>query len=259
MGSQPLSPMALLTQFIFRISFGLAVGMALTPSRQVTSGFFRNHLYVLLGLNVLATLVALSAPSQFALWPPLAAAVLSYVGAVCWLYEKPRPGVITLLLIAGVTLSGAWLGTNWQRAIDPAGRVLDLLDPVTSGLLLGLTLSAMFLGHWYLNTPTMLLAPLERLILLTAAALALRVLVSAAGLGFQVAEAAWPSSAIWLFIALRWLAGLLGAGGLTWMAWKTLLIPNTQSATGILYVAVLATFLGELTAMLLHVESRYPL
>jgi hypothetical protein len=35
------------------------------------------------------------------------------------------------------------------------------------------------------------------------------------------------------------------------MAWQTLKIPNTQSATGILYVAVIAVFLGELTAQLL--------
>ena len=251
--------MSLLSQFIFRISFGLALGMALTSSRQVTSGYFRNHLYVLLGLNVLATLVALSEPTTFALWPPLSAAVLSYVGAVCWLYEKSRPGVVALASIAGLTIAGAWLGTNWQRAGDSAGRILDVLDPVTSGLLLGLTLAAMFLGHWYLNTPTMVLAPLRRLILMMGAALVLRAVASGAGLGFQLAEAAWPSTAIWLFIALRWLAGLFGAAALTWMAWKTLLIPNTQSCTGILYVVVLATFLGELTAMLLHVETSYPL
>jgi len=35
------------------------------------------------------------------------------------------------------------------------------------------------------------------------------------------------------------------------MARKTLDIPNTQSATGILYVACLAAILGELTAQLL--------
>ena len=39
--------------------------MAIVPSRQVTSGYFRNHLYVLLGLNVLATLVALERSRKF--------------------------------------------------------------------------------------------------------------------------------------------------------------------------------------------------
>jgi hypothetical protein len=251
--------MALLTQFLFRASFGLALSMALTSPRQVTSGYFRNHLYVLLGLNVLAASVAFSAPSQFAWWPPLTAAIISYVGAVCWLYEKPRPGIIALALVAGTTLIGAWLATDWSRYTTGAGRVLEALDPLTSGLLLGSTLAAMFLGHWYLNTPTMVMAPLERLIVLMAGALLLRAVVCAVGLAFQVVDGGPLSSSSWLFILLRWLAGLLGAAGLTWMTWKTLRIPNTQSATGILYVAVLATFLGELTAMLLSTDTSYPI
>ena len=43
--------------------------------------------------------------------------------------------------------------------------------------------------------------------------------------------------------------------GLLWMAWRTLEIPNTQSATGILYVAVIGVFIGELTGLLLSAES----
>ena len=69
----------------------------------------------------------------------------------------------------------------------------------------------------------------------------------------------WPTQQTMLFIVLRWLSGILGAAGLTVMAWKTLLIPNTQSATGILYVGVIATFLGELTALLLHADAIFPL
>jgi hypothetical protein len=42
------------------------------------------------------------------------------------------------------------------------------------------------------------------------------------------------------------------------MAWFTLKIPNTQSATGILYAAVVATFLGELMSQLLSASSVYP-
>jgi hypothetical protein len=38
------------------------------------------------------------------------------------------------------------------------------------------------------------------------------------------------------------------------MAWKTLQIPNTQSATGILYVAVIGVFTGELLGLLLSAD-----
>jgi hypothetical protein len=39
------------------------------------------------------------------------------------------------------------------------------------------------------------------------------------------------------------------------MSRKTLDIPNTQSATGILYVACIAAIVGELTAQLLQAAS----
>jgi hypothetical protein len=55
--------------------------------------------------------------------------------------------------------------------------------------------------------------------------------------------------------SLRWLAGLAGLPVLLWLSRKTLDIPNTQSATGILYVACLAAILGELTAQLLSVAA----
>ena len=62
-----------------------------------------------------------------------------------------------------------------------------------------------------------------------------------------------------LFVALRWLAGLVSVLGLAWLTWQTLKIPNTQSATGILYAAVILAFIGELTSQLLSAEARYPI
>jgi len=61
------------------------------------------------------------------------------------------------------------------------------------------------------------------------------------------------------FVALRWLAGLIGVGALAVMTWQTLKIPNTQSATGILYVAVIGVFIGELTSQLLSAHASFPL
>jgi hypothetical protein len=66
----------------------------------------------------------------------------------------------------------------------------------------------------------------------------------------------------WLvFLSLRWLAGLIGTLGLAWMTWLTLKIPNTQSATGILYAAMILAFIGELTAQLMSsaAATRYNL
>jgi hypothetical protein len=245
---------SILIQFVLRLSFGLALGMALTPPRQVTSGYYRNHLYVLLGLNVLATLAALGGSDRWAYLLPLAAAILSYAGSVCWLYEKPRAGLVALVLVAAVSLAGAWQTTDWQRATDATATILSALDPLTGGLVLGFTMAAMFLGHWYLNSPTMAIEPLKRLVVITGGAVCLRGVVEAIGLAVGL-SAATPDTAQLLFLALRWLSGIFGALVLAVMAYRTLLVPNTQSATGILYVCVIATFLGELAALLLGVPT----
>lgn len=241
----------LLSQFLLRLSFGLAAGMAMTNPRQVTSGYFRNHAYVLLGLTALATTVALASGGQFSVAPPLVAAIASYVASVLWLYEKPRAGIVALALVAAAALMGAWADTSWPPTSEPVSWALAALDPLTSGLVLGLTIAAMFLGHWYLNSPTMALAPLDRLILLMAGAVVARALVEAGRLALEISLATTTSPIPWAFVALRWLSGIVGALALALMARATLRIPNTQSATGILYVAVIVTFLGELAAMLL--------
>src|SRR5262245_39097801 len=81
--------MGLLSQFLLRLTFGLAVGMAITTPRLVSSGYFRNHLYVTLGLSAFAAMVShTAAPDAF--WYAISAAVASYIGSVCWLYEKPK-------------------------------------------------------------------------------------------------------------------------------------------------------------------------
>ncbi|MBA4105740.1 MAG: hypothetical protein C0485_08275 [Pirellula sp.] len=259
--------MALLTEFLLRLSFGMAAGMAIVPPRLVTSGYFRNHLYVTLGLSALAALLSrVAAPAAF--WWAVATAVLSYVGSVCWLYEKRRAGVALLVVVALAAIVGALL-INGATNLGPAGiavesglasalpGVLRTLQPITSGLLLGTTMAAMLLGHWYLNAPGMELAPLRRLLIAMAAAVALQAALCGVGLALEASHQAL-STQDWLFLLLRWSFGLIGVVILIVLTWKTLEIPNTQSATGILYVAVMGVFVGETMSLLLSAESAFP-
>jgi len=264
--------MPILIQFLLRASFGLAVAMAITPPRKVTSGFYRNHLYVILGMCVLAGLAGLGLPDGERTFLPLLAAGLSYAGAVAWLYEKRRAGIALLAAVAAAALVGDWqVGPPTREAritarepvehaasgaASPVATALRIADAPTCGLLLGSVLGAMFLGHWYLNTPTMELAPLRRLLGLVAVATVARAAVCGLGLAIEIQHSAAPPIA---FLMLRWLAGLAGVGATAWMAWQTLKIPNTQSATGILYVAVIGVFIGELTSQLLSAHAMFPL
>ena len=187
----------ILIQFILRLSFGMAAAMTLVSPRLVSSGYYRNNLYVLLGLNVLAALAAGGTESP--LWPAATAAAISYAGAVCWLYERPRLGLSALGLVAVFDLVALWQ-TPAAESIS-AGTVLTVLDPITGGLLLGATMAAMLLGHWYLNAPGMALAPLVRLIGLLAVAVLLRAGVCAAGLSSDVSSGGWPDAGGLLFLA----------------------------------------------------------
>src|SRR5690606_17819143 len=156
-----------------------------------------------------------------------------------------------------LSLAGAWQAAPAGPSPSTTGRIFEYLDPLLGGLVLGITMAAMLLGHWYLNTPTMKLAPLRRLLVLMAVVIVARMIFAGLGLGLESSTAEFSVQRS-LFVLLRWLSGLFGALGLTWMAWQTLKIPNTQSATGILYVAVIATFLGELVSQLMSAESVYP-
>jgi hypothetical protein len=254
--------MQLLAQFLLRLSFGMAGAMLCVSPRQVSSGYYRNNLYVLLGLNVLASLVARSAPadSAIAFWPPVVAALACYLGAVAWLYEKAGAGLTSLAMVAVSNLTGAWLSQPLPTASDSEiGRALWMLDPICGGFVLGVTMAAMLLGHWYLNAPGMSIVPLTTLVAVMLAAIFLRAIVAGVGLALAQRTGEWFDLSQWLFVAMRWLTGIVGATVVAVMARQTLKIPNTQAATGILYVGVVLTFVGELTAQLLSRGESFPL
>jgi hypothetical protein len=248
--------MLLLTQFLLRMSFGLAAGMILVPARHVTSGYYRNNLYVILGLTAAAALLFRTLHAD-AVWIAAAATALSYVAAVCWLYEKSTAGKAMLLLIA-ITALYAAESSAVIAGSEAAHQALRALCILTSGLTLGVVTAAMLLGHWYLNAPGMKIAPLKSLLLAAAIVVAVHAVLCGYGAVQEHALRA-VNTQWWLFLALRWLFGLLGPLALFWMAWRTLNIPNTQSATGILYVAVIGVFVGETMSLLLSAESLYPL
>ena len=258
----------ILIQFVFRVTFGMALAMGTTSPLLVTSGYFQKHLWVLMGLNTLAALAIYSSRSLGAAWATpavmwLAAALgfACYAGSVLWLYECRRAGRWLLYAVALVGLVSGVLATVPPTATLRAvmWRAMAAVDVASGGLVLGATLAAMFLGHWYLNTPTMELRPLRRLLLVMLGAVVARGVFAAASTWLRVSTAEQAmATEFWLFLSLRWLAGILGVFGMGWMAWETLKIPNTQSATGVLYAGVILAFIGELTAQLLSAGRLFP-
>ena len=212
-----------------------------TPSAQVTSGFFRTQMLVVLGLTALA---ALSMPggtqgTALAMTLVILAMAASFVGAAAWLLEMRRSGQVLVAGVATATGIAAVLGHR-SSLVSGTWELISWLDPLAGALVLGTTMTAMLLGHWYLVTPTMAMAPLRRLVGLMGASVLLRALL--AGLGISVllfgeTEAGLAgvlSERWWIWGALRWLSGILGAAVVVGLTWETVKIGSTQSATGIL-------------------------
>jgi len=61
-----------------------------------------------------------------------------------------------------------------------------------------------------------------------------------------------------LFVAMRLFLGVLAPLGLTWMTWKTVEIRSIQSATGILYAAVVFVLFGEVISAYLSLATGQP-
>ncbi len=244
--------MNLLLEFLCRFAWGLAFGLAVTPSALVPAGFFRVNLLVVMGLCTFAALVAGSTDATGAWIAAAAAAILAWMGSVAWLGEKRRAGMMLVWLCGGIT---AGL-TAWLAAGHDSPPLAGATGAIVSGLVTGLTVHAMLLGHWYLNAPGMRVDVLRRVTWIAVAAVATQILIAAAGSPQLLPLAGDPASMA--MIGLRWLAGLVGLPILLLMSQKTLEIPNTQSATGILYVACLAAITGELAAQLLQTRTHWP-
>jgi hypothetical protein len=155
-------------------------------------------------------------------------------------------------------LTSAYLTTRFPEDRTTIHTISVLLEIISSGALLGAVMMSMLLGHWYLNTPGMKLDPLHKLLAFCLWALAIRTVISATGSYFLV-TAHVVSSGWWIFVSLRWITGIAATLIMVILAKFTLRVPNTQSATGILYAATVVVLVGELTAQLLSDNVLYPL
>ena len=262
--------MNLLVDFLCRFSFGLALALCFTPSTLVPSGFFRVNTLVLLGITTLAALLSSTLGLSVNIWLLSTAALVAWFGSVFWYADRRLAG----LSCCGVAATFCGLATVQFGESTIAQAGVQML----SGCLIGFTVNAMLLGHWYLNAPGMRVDVLRRSIdqtlfvwgLLFCSVVAMVVWDFNTGGHadatlfnnvFRAVTSAAPGGNGSLdetglaLLCLRWLAGLLGLPVLLWMSRMTLDIPNTQSATGILYVACLAVILGELTAQLLGMTA----
>ena len=259
-------------QFALRLLCGISLTWLLLPRSQITFGFFRIQSLLALALGALAGIAVGQSvfvrPDQTPLIPVfvaragcLTAAGVAYLGSILWTLGRHRAGTACLVVVALLATS-TLLTSSLPRESPGAGLMaLGLFSELATSLTIGTATVGMLLGHWYLTSPTMSIAPLSTANLCFASAAGLRLVVSAIGLalGCQTLPAGSFSGTPLMWLVLRWLAGIVGPLMLALMVWRILRYRNTQAATGVLFVGVIVTFIGELSATLASRELHLPL
>jgi hypothetical protein len=238
----------MLAIFCLRLALGLAGALLLLPLSQINSRFFRAHFLTIMALVVAATAMLWADTDAAVRVLGVLTLVSSLAGALSWSLPRAPAGRAAAPLTVAV-LAALLLILRLKNPSEPfLGRVCD---DFSSAAVLGLSTTAMLVGHSYLIAPAMSIRPLMTMLLALFSALAIRIAVSLAGFAFWTSGHSFGKlDEVTLLLALRWGIGFVGPAVLGFMAWQTAKIRSTQSATGILYVVVIFCFLGELLSQL---------
>jgi len=261
--------------FLLATALGSLTTLYWIPEPDLGRGYFQMNALVILGLLGLALAVVLLHPFARLGIAETAALALSLAGAflyyaaiwkerwdLCrWPLSLSAAACLAGLLLAGRGLVGPVTELPHRQSLLAASLL-------ASALLLGWSLITMLLGHWYLVAPRLTFRHLVvfcRVLLAIAAVRLLAVLASlavAAGVDERVDPhplhllAGFAGQGIFFWFRLLW--GLAVPLLLAAMALHCARQRSNQSATGILYVLVVGTFIGEITGYFLTVTTGVP-
>lgn len=264
--------------FLLSVSLGSLTTLYWIPEEDLGRGYFQMNALVVLGLLGLALALILLHPFQpfgdhtgagsAALGSALLGAFLYY--AAIW-RERWSLGRWPLTLSAlGCVAALLLAGPHIVPPLTPLPyRNLLLISSLTaSSLLLGWSLITMLLGHWYLVAPKLTFRHLTVFTWVLMGTVILRLLSVLASVAVasgvdELVEphplrvlASFEGQGVFFWFRLLW--GLAIVLPLTAMALHCARQRSNQSATGILYVVVVGTFIGEITAYYLSVTTGVP-
>ena len=174
-----------------------------------------------------------------------------------WTLERRKQGELLVFVIMVVSTIVLVFSTLTLQSFTSVTGYLHLMSELSTSTLLGSVVTGMLLGHWYLAAPTTSITPLMWLTKVFGTAALIRLTLSAVGL--YLAWGQMVTMTHWEWLGLRWLTGIIGPLVIFIMVWHILKYQNTQAATGVLFVGVILTFIGEMTASLLFRELQQPL
>lgn len=263
-----------------QLAFGGIVALSVPGFQEIERGFFKSTACVYLGCGLAIFLgklsLAFSTPSD-GLWDIRTVEIglwFAFCG-LCGLYTytlwsdpfvlRARAYLCTLLsgLIA-LSVSASVHRTAELVSVETLFYPLSLL---ASALMLGAVATGMSLGHWYLIELGLSLEPFKRSFKFYAGTIVVHLATLVLGLLLLLVmgneETRAHLSTLWAnhqtLLLMRFGLGPLASLGVAYMIWRTLQIPQTMAATGLFYVALLATIVGEFLGRFLLFRTSLPL
>jgi hypothetical protein len=266
--------------FFYQIALGGLFGLAFTPFHELDRAFYKStggvlfviavlgfwgktNLYLRSILDSFSRIVAAETIAHFLFIAFFACYIVSLWGERQAFRAKSFAACI-LAGLAGLLLSAH----SFYEA--PIGSIETLVYPLSfflSALLLGSVTVGMLIGHWYLIDTGQTLDPFVRIFKFFVISLAVQSgfsLVAFLSLHFLGTdqsvveiERLWTDHSTLLIT--RIVIGYLGPLILSWMIWRTLLIPHTMAATGLFYIALLGVFVGEILSRQILALTSLPL
>ncbi len=172
-------------------------------------------------------------------------------------------GVATIAALASIALDPALRPTSGASTLETIVHVAGLLSIASA---LGSVLLAMILAHWYLIEPRMPVAPLNRVLGMFLGTEGIKLILLFAIIAIHLPDWTGNGGGLLrafvlgdaLFVAVRATLGVLAPIALGWMTWKTVQIRSIQSATGILYAAIVFVLFGEVISLYLSLSTGRP-
>lgn len=253
--------------FFYQVALGGLFGLSATPFHELERAFYKSTAGVLFVIAVLGfwgksqlygqnTVVAndFATVTEILFHGLFVASFAAYMISLWGESQTFRARSFASCLLCGT--AGLILSAHsFYQA--PFWSFETLVYPVAfflSALLLGTVTVGMLLGHWYLIDIGQSLEPFIRIYKFFVVVLIVQttfLLMSLIVLyTFGVSQTVMGLKRLWMdhhtLFLTRVILGQIAPLILSWMIWRTLVIPNTMAATGLFYIALLGVFVGEI-------------
>lgn len=260
---------------------GGLLALSIPPFHEIERGFYKSTASVYLGAGFIALVgrvaLVVGAPTgatlgwadgiELLLWTASLTAASLYLRGLWGEDFRTRARHYAWAWSSGVVALA--IGAQSFR-LGPVLSVETVLYPISfmvSALLLGAVTTGMLLGHWYLIDRGLSIDPFRRMlrffvVMLTTQTVLLLVnggLLLLIGAHASVEGLAQLLDAHRSLLTVRLLLSPIAAGGLAWMIWRTLQIPQTMAATGLFYIAILSVLVGEFMSRFILFRTSLPL